>query len=191
LWIASFVFFYGVPAFRTARFPLLFLLLLLPLPNFIVARAISLLQQGSAFIAFWLFKALDVPVNRQGMVFHIPSLDLEVTSECSGIRSSVLVAEFVLRSIWRKSLFVFSVLPIVMLKNGLRIVTISLLTVYINRGFLHGWLHQSGGVVFYALGLLTLLPILNLLKKHEVQGRPFSGEGLQEAHTLLRQNSEP
>jgi exosortase len=177
LWISGFVFWYGLPAFRAARFPLLFLLLLIPIPDSIVGRAIALLQEGSAQVAFWLFKTLQVPVMREGMVFHVPSLDLEVTKECSGIRSSVillittlLVAEFVLRSVWRKSVLVLSVIPIVILKNGLRIVTISLLTVYVSRSFLHSWLHQSGGIVFYILGLLALLPIFKLLKTSEIRG---------------------
>jgi len=198
LWIASFVFFYGIPAFRTARFPLLFLFLLLPFPDFLVERAVSLLQQGSAFVAFSLFKALNVPVMREGLVFHVPTLDLEVAKECSGIRSSVillvttlLAGEFVLRSLWRKLVLVLCVIPIVVLKNGLRIVTVSLLTIYLNRGFLHGWLHQSGGIVFYVLGLLALLPILNLLKKSEIQDHPSSGGGFQRTHTLLRQRNEP
>ena len=141
LWISGFVFCYGLPAFRAARFPLLFLLLLIPIPDFLVGRAIALLQKGSAFVAFWLFKTLQVPVMREGLVFHVPSLDLEVSKECSGIRSSVillittlLVAEFVLRSVWRKSVLVLSVIPVVILKNGLRIVTISLLTVFDHAG---------------------------------------------------------
>ena len=176
LWIGGFIFFYGVPAFRAARFPLLFLVLLLPVPDFLVERAVSLLQQGSAFVAFWLFKTVNVPVMREGLVFHIPTLNLEVAKECSGIHSSVvllfttlLISEFVLRSLWRKSLFVLWAIPILVLKNGLRIVTISLLTVYVNRAFLYGWLHKSGGIVFYLLGLLALLPILKLLKTSEMR----------------------
>jgi exosortase len=176
LWICFFVFCYGRAAFRAARFPLLFLLLLLPIPDFLVEHAISLLQQGTAFVAFWLFKGLNVPVMREGLIFHIPSLDLEVAKECSGIRSSLillittlLVAEFFLRSLWRKSVLVLSVIPILILKNGLRIVTISLLTVYVSRAFLHSWLHQSGGIVFYLLGLLALVPIVKLLERKEIQ----------------------
>ena len=176
LWISGFVFCYGQPAFRAARFPLLFLLLLIPIPDFLVGRAIALLQKGSAFVAFWLFKTLQVPVMREGLVFHVPSLDLEVSKECSGIRSSaillittLLVAEFALRSVWRKSVLTLSVIPVVILKNGLRIVTISVLTVYVSRSFLHSWLHQSGGIVFYVLGLLALLPMLNLLKRSEMR----------------------
>jgi len=197
LWIASFVFFYGVPAFRTARFPLLFLFLLLPFPDFLVERAVALLQQGSAFVAFSLFKALSVPVMREGLVFHVPTLDLEVTKECSGIRSSVillvttlLAGEFVLRSLWRKMVLVLCVIPIVVLKNGLRIVTISLLTIYVNRGFLHGWLHQSGGVVFYILGLLSLLPILNLLKRGEIQAGQASSTSARPAVGNVRRSPD-
>lgn len=181
IWISGFIFFYGLSAFRAARFPLLFLLLLLPIPNFLVEHAISLLQRGSAFIAFWFFRLLNVPVMREGMVFHIPSLDLEVSRECSGIHSSVvllitavLFAEFALRSAWRKLVLILCVIPIVILKNGVRIVTISLLSVYVNRGFLHGWLHKSGGVVFYLLGLLLLVPIFKSLKTGEIRtARPI------------------
>ncbi|MGE5053343.1 MAG: exosortase/archaeosortase family protein [Acidobacteriota bacterium] len=176
-WIAGFVLCYGIPAFQAARFPLLFLLLSIPIPDFLVGRAIAWLQEGSGFVAFWLFKTLHVPVMREGLVFHVPSLDLEVAKQCSGIRSSaillitaLLVAEFTLGSLLRKSLLVLSVIPIVILKNGLRIVTISLLTVYVSRSFLHGWLHQSGGIVFYVLGLLALIPILKLLKEGQIRG---------------------
>jgi exosortase len=179
LWISGFVFCYGLPALRTGRFSLLLLVLLLPLPAFLVDRAVTFLQEGSAFVAVWLFRALNVPLMREGLVFHIPSLDLEIAKQCSGIRTSLvlllttlLISDLVLTSVWRKSLLVLAVIPIVILKNGLRIVTISLLTIYVDRGFLHGWLHQSGGVVFYILGLFGLLVILKLLKQKEMLSAP-------------------
>lgn len=171
---SAFLLCYGARAFRTAAFPLLFLLLLVPPPGLLVEKVISYLQHGSADVAFWLFKLVRVPVFREGVMFHIPTLDLEVATECSGIRSSIvllitylLVSEFALSTFWKKLVLVLAVIPIVILKNGIRIVTISLLTVYVNRGFLHGWLHSSGGVVFYLLGLLALLPMLKFLRKGE------------------------
>lgn len=174
LWISGFATCYGGAALHTTKLAFFFLFLLIPIPDFVVGRTISYLQIGSAYIAMLLFKGLHLPVFREGLVLHIPALDLEVTKECSGLRSSVilfmttlLMGEFALHSAWRKSLLVLSVIPIVILKNGLRIVTISLLTVYLNRGFLHGWLHQSGGMVFYLLGLLALLPVLKLLRRGE------------------------
>ena len=175
IWISGFGAFYGLLALRQALFPLAFLVLLVPAPAPFVDRIIGFLQAGSASVAFWLFSVLHVPVVRDGVIFHIPTLDLEITHECSGIRSSMvlllttlLLGEFVLRSVFSKSILVLALVPIVIAKNGLRIVTISLLTVYVDRHFIHGWLHQSGGMVFYLLGLAGLLGLCKVLKMLEL-----------------------
>ena len=177
LWISGFTGLYGTDAVKHARFALFFLVFLIPLPVGVVEKTILFLQSGSAFVAAWLFALLHVPVFREGVVvFHIPTLDLEISRECSGIRSSMVLlvtalvlSHFALRSFLAKSLFVLSVIPLVILKNGVRIVTISLLTIYVNRGFLHGWLHKSGGIVFYVLALVILAMILKLLKTIDVR----------------------
>ena len=176
LWISGFIFFYGGQAFRAARFPLLFLLLLIPIPNVLLDKTVFLLQSGSATVAYWLLRVLNVPVLKEGFVLLLPTLKLEVAKECSGIRSSLallittlLAGEFVLHSFGNKSLLILSTIPILIVKNGVRIVTVSLLTIYVDRGFLHGWLHTSGGMVFYLLGLLALIPILIVLRKFETK----------------------
>jgi len=181
LWIAGFVSTYGTRAFARARFPLLFLLLLIPIPEIFITRLTILLQSGSATVAYVLLRLLHVPVFRRGFMLSVPSLDIEVAEECSGIRSSfllmlttVLVGQFALRSFWRKSLLILAVIPILVLKNGVRIVTISLLTIYVDRRFLHGWLHTSGGVVFYFLGILALIPIAILLGKGDKGAENYS-----------------
>jgi len=65
------------------------------------------------------------------------------------------------------TLLVLSIVPILIFKNGVRIVAVSLLSIYVNRSFLHGWLHTSGGIVFYFLGLVILIPIVIALRKSE------------------------
>ncbi len=174
IWISGFLFFYGAAAFSIARFPLLFLLLIVPIPGIFIDKIIVFLQTGSEVVAYWLLRLLQVPVFEQGFILQLPTLSIEVAKECSGVRSSLgllittlLVGEFSLRTGWRKALFTFSALPILVVKNGVRIATICLLSIYVNRGFLHGWLHTSGGVVFYLLGLAVLGPILVALRKSE------------------------
>jgi exosortase len=174
LWMSSFILCYGRQAFVKARFPLLLLLLLVPVPDFLIGKAIFSLQVGSSDVAYGLLRFLSVPVLKDGFILRLPMLDLEVAKECSGIRSSVallltvlVAAEFVLRSSWRKMLLVIATIPILILKNGIRIVSIYLLAAYVNPAFLHGWLHTSGGVIFYLLGVVTLIPIAALLKRGE------------------------
>jgi len=174
IWLSIFVFCYGRESFIRARFPLLFLLLLIPFPGFIIDRAIFALQVGSSDVAYALLRMLNVPVLKQGFILHLPMVDLEVAKECSGIRSSIallitmlVAAEFALRSTYRRVLLVLAIVPILVFKNGVRIVTIYLLAAYVNPAFLHGWLHTSGGVVFYLLGLIALVPVAALLRRGE------------------------
>jgi exosortase len=178
IWMSGFVFCYGIPAFRRASFPLFFLLLVVPIPEFLVDRIIYLLQAGSAAVAYGLLRILQVPVFKEGFILQLPTLTIEVAKECSGIRSSLgllittlLIGEFSLRSGWRRLLFTLSTVPILIVKNGARIVTICLLSIYLDRRFLHGWLHTSGGIVFYALGLALLVPILAALRKSEAKAK--------------------
>jgi len=185
VWFSGFMFCYGRRAFARAGFPLFFLLLLIPIPESLIEAIILFLQAGSATVAYWLLRILDVSVFKEGFVLRFPSIDIEVAKECSGIRSSLallistlLAGEFVLRSGWRKFLLVLAIIPIVIAKNSVRIVTLSLLGIYVDKGFMHSWLHTSGGFLFYALGLLALIPVMVLLKRGEnragVEAKPIS-----------------
>ena len=176
VWSAGFAFLFGKPALRAAYFPFLFLLLMVPIPNFLLDRIIFLLQQGSAWITGVLFDIAGVPALREGLVFHLAKVSIEVAKECSGIRSSMalfivalLVAHFRLRSFWNKVFFVVFGLFLMILKNGVRIATLTLLAVYVNPDFLFGRLHHQGGVVFFVLALLLLLPLLFLLQRSEAK----------------------
>src|ERR1700680_3520008 len=125
-WMAGFALFFGRTAVNTARFYLLFLLLAVPLPDFVLNRLILYLQEGSAAVTAFLFDLTGVPVLREGFVFHLSRVSIEIAKECSGIRSSIaflilalLSAHFFLRSFLRKTVFVFVGILLMILKNGL------------------------------------------------------------------------
>src|SRR6266481_243458 len=173
-WVAGFAFLFGQSAFRAGYFPLLFLFLMIPLPKSFLDHIVFLLQLGSTWVAENLFDLLGVPVLREGFVLHLSRFNIEVAQECSGIRSSMallvlalLISHFWLNRFWTKALFVVSGLLMMILKNGIRIATLSLLAIYVDPDFLLGKLHQEGGIVFFALALLLLLPVLALLQRWE------------------------
>jgi exosortase len=173
-WAAGFAFLFGRQTLQRARFPFCFLLLTIPIPDFILDRIIYLLQKGSTEVAAVLFDWSGVPVLRDGFVFHLAHVNIEVARECSGIRSSlallilaILVAYFYLRTFWKQVLLVVAGLFVMILKNGVRIVTLTLLASYVDPGFLYGRLHREGGVVFFLLGLLLLAPLVWLLQRGE------------------------
>src|SRR5262249_32481336 len=84
---------------------------------------------------------------------------------------ALLVAHFRLRSFWSKFVFIVCGLFMMILKNGVRIATLTLLAVYVDPDFLFGRLHHQGGVVFFVLALLLLLPLLFSLQRLESKRR--------------------
>jgi exosortase len=174
LWIAGFAFFFGRVALHRASFPLAFLLLTIPIPDFLLDKTIYLLQKGTTEITAVLFDWSGVPVLRDGFVFHLARANIEVARECSGIRSSlaliilaILVAHFYLRAFWRQAVLVLVGLFVMILKNAIRIVTLTLLASYVDPGFLYGDLHRQGGVVFFLIGLALMAPVLWWLARGE------------------------
>jgi exosortase len=174
VWIGAFVCCYGIWAARIALFPLLFLFLMIPIPDQLLDPTIHLLQLGSTEIAFLIFKAVGVPVLRQGFILSLPGVTIEVAKECSGIRSSValfitclLAGHLYLRTGWKVFLFALISVPMAIIKNGIRIATLTLLSIKVDPSFLRGDLHRDGGFVFFLLALVLLLPVLILLRKSE------------------------
>lgn len=179
IWAGAFALFFGNHSFHAASFPLLFLLFMIPIPEPLLSQAIRMLQLGSAKATESIFRLFDVPFFRQGLDFTLPGVTIRVAEECSGIRSSlallittVVASHFFLRTTWRKLLLCIFVIPIVILKNGLRIATLSTLAVYVNPGFLRGNLHHRGGIVFFVIALLPMALFLVLLQKGE--GHPVA-----------------
>ena len=143
-WIGTSALFYGI----TALLPLHFYVVLAvdgPNTGKSLARTIYVLQSGSTDIAYFLFRAVGVPVFRQGFFLTLPGVTIEVAAECSGIRSSMalfitclLAAHLFLRTPWKQLLFVLLAFPLALIKNGIRIVTLTLLSIYVDPEFLDG-----------------------------------------------------
>jgi exosortase/archaeosortase family protein len=105
-------------------------------------------------------------------------VNVEVATQCSGIRSSLalcitclLGGHLTLQTGWRKAVFVLAAIPMAMFKNGVRIVTLSLLAIHVDMSWLtNSKLHHDGGIVFFLTALLMLWPLLLLLRWTENRG---------------------
>jgi exosortase len=181
VWVGAFLLCYGFVALRAGAFPLLFLLLMVPLPDVILDRAIHALQEGSTEIAYLIFQAVGTPVLRHGFLLSVPGVTIEVAKECSSIRSStalfitcLLAAHLYLRTTWKMFLLVLLSFPLSVIKNGVRIATLTLLSIYIDPGFLTGRLHREGGFVFFFMALLLLWPVFLWLEKSDKPRRTMN-----------------
>jgi len=180
----SFLLCYGVQAFKAALFPLLFLIFMIPMPSAVMDGIVYALQMGSTEFTNVLLMTSGVPFLRDGTVFYLPSISVEVAPQCSGIRSSMalfitatVAGHLFLRTGWKKVVLALAAIPIAMFKNGIRIVSLTLLGAYVDPRILQSSLHREGGIPFFVVALLLLAPVLYFLRKSEGLGFRFRRKG--------------
>jgi len=170
--VGTFLGFYGAASLRKALFPFLFLVFMIPLPLAWMEHFVSALVAASAVFSNMLFAAFGVPFVQEGSLFRLPDFDIIVAEACSGIRSSlallitsVLAAQLFLNRPWKKAVLALAVFPVTVFKNAVRIVTLYLLSYFIDMRIIQGgFLHRSGGFIFFGLGLVMMGFMLWLLK---------------------------
>ena len=184
LLIAGGFFFLGRVWMWAVCFPIAFLYFIVPLPDAAVSWLETILKLASAEAAGLFFDLSGTPVFRDGVVFQLPNITLEVARECSGIRSSwvlfvtsVVASYLLLKTPLRRALLLAVVIPLAILRNGFRIVVIGLLCVHFGPQMIHSFIHQNGGPLFFALSLVPLFLLLWWLRKGEAM-TPFKKEPL-------------
>ena len=177
VWMAAFILCYGTRSFRIALIPLCCLFLMTPAPPAWMDQVTVGLQHASAATSFAILRMAEVPVFKQGMIFVLPGVTVEVAQECSGIRSclvfmlvAIVASRVCLGSVWTRWILIASMVPIAIFKNAVRIVVISTLSAYVDPGYLHGQLHHEGGVVFSLVGIAIFVPLLFMLQGLENRG---------------------
>jgi exosortase len=174
LWIGAFVLCYGVTSLRRASFSLLLLVLIVPIPAMAMDRMVTALQVGSAEVSYLLFRVAGIPAFRHEMIISLPGVDIDVAPQCSGIRSSMaflvvgaMLSRVLLGTSWARILVMLCIGPVAIFRNAVRIVCISLLGVYVDRGFFSGNLHRHGGLPFSLVGFVILIPLIWSLRRWE------------------------
>ena len=161
--------------------PLIYLLFMIPLPNFLYFNLSSYLQLISSSIGVFILRLMNVSVYLEGNVIDLGTYRLQVVDACSGLRylfplmSFGFLVAYVYRSaFWKKAVIFLSTIPITLLMNSFRITVIGISVELWGIGAAEGFLHDfQGWVVFMAcLGILAL-EILLIHRLSGVKGSPL------------------
>ncbi len=176
--------FLGSGQMYALAFPLGFLVFLVPFPVFVMDALEVFFQHTSADATNGMLALTGMPFLRDGLVFRLPGITIQVAQECSGIRSSLvlfitslLAGHLFLRTLWRRAFLACFVVPLGILRNGFRIFTISMLCVHVDPNMINSPIHRQGGPLFFALSLLPFFLVLFYLRKSE------SGRGGDDVET--------
>lgn len=177
----------GVGWMRVLMFPLAFLVFMIPMPDAMVIGFEHFLMRVSAVVADWLFQLSGTPIHRTGQVIELPGMTLEVAQECSGIRStwvllitSLIASYLFLSSPWHRSILVGLVIPLGILRNGVRVLVIGLLCVHQGTHMIDSWVHHHGGPVFFVASLIPLLVMAAWFHRKESRAEKGSDSSARE-----------
>jgi exosortase len=170
------IFLAGWQALRSIAFPIGYLFFMIPLPAIIYYQITFPLQLLASRLGARGLVLLNVPTVREGNLLILPNCTLEVVEACSGVRSLLSLLAAVVGyaylaepAIWKRCVLVASVIPIVILSNGLRLVTLGELSFTYGPGVDSGAAHSAIGLGFFALAFLSVLVL------HAALGR-FKGK---------------
>ena len=152
------------------RFPILYLLFMIPLP-YIFFNALAVPLQGiAAKGASAVLSGIGIPVFREGNIIHLPHISLGVVKACSGIQSlvsllaiSVLVARLSGTGGFPGVLLALSAVPVAVFANMLRIAGVGILGSW-NPKLAEGFFHLFSGWVVFLFAFLVLMGLARLIQ---------------------------
>lgn len=146
------------------------LLLMVPLPNFLLNNLSVDLQLLSSQIGVALLRLINISVYLEGNVIDLGDLKLQVAEACDGMRYlfplatiAFVLAYFYSAPVWKKAVLFLSSIPITIAMNSLRIATIGVLVEHWGLGLARGFLHEFQGWLVFMLCLGLLLLEIRLL----------------------------
>lgn len=195
----------GRQALVRLRFPIGFMLFALPFPGWVIDQLTSPLKVWISLGAEELLYALGYPVARSGVVLNLGPYQLLVADACTGLHSLIFLTALGMlylyltgpRQRWHQALLVAILVPISLLSNGIRVVTLLLVTYYWGDAVGQAFWHDVAGVVLYvsAFGLLVLsdgLLFRWLQSSTKVTGRPAALNGEEsDRQAALPTNGDP
>jgi exosortase D (VPLPA-CTERM-specific) len=160
----------GPAAARRLVVPFVILVLMVPLPQFLLIPLSAELQLLSSQVGVWVMRLCGVSVFLQGNVIDLGSYKLEVAEACSGLRYlfplvtlAFIMAYFFKAAFWKRMVVFLSSVPITILMNSLRIAMIGVMVDRWGSAMAEGFLHDfEGWAIFMVSGAVLLLEIIIL-----------------------------
>nr|WP_249200338.1 VPLPA-CTERM-specific exosortase XrtD [Thetidibacter halocola] len=184
---------------KSHQLPVLHLVFMLPLPQFLYWQLTVFLQLVSSELGVWFIGLAGIPVHLDGNVINLGVYKLQVAEACSGLRYlfpilsfSYLVAILYRGPFWHKALIFLMAAPLAVFMNSFRIGMIGVLVnshgIEQAEGFLHffeGWVIFGTCVaILFAVAVMLQRLTPNPLGLRDTIDMDFDGLGAQATRIL-------
>jgi exosortase len=163
----------GWRAMLTIWFPLFYLSFIIPPPGWLMDHITAPLKLFVSHVTTEGLQAVGIPVYREGVTLMVAQYQLLVEDACSGMNSltgliaiSLFYIYLLRNASWKYSLLlVCFVIPIAVIANIIRVVTLVLLTYFFGDAVAQGFLHMAAGLLLFTSALLLIFLIDGLLSR--------------------------
>ncbi len=164
------LFLYGWRHLKILLLPILFLLLMIPIPAIIFNQIAFPLQLLASRFGEMALIATQIPVLREGNVIHLANTSLEVAEACSGIRSlislltlGIVYGYFIDSRIWVRLVLAIGTIPIAIVANGIRVAGTGIAAHYYGAEAAHGFIHTSAGWAIFVIAFIMMFILYKLI----------------------------
>jgi exosortase D (VPLPA-CTERM-specific) len=148
---------------RTLAFPVLFLLLMIPIPAIVFNQLAFPLQLLASQAGELTLRAAGIPVLREGNVITLSTTTLQVAEACSGIRSlislltlSIVFGYFTLRRPVSRVWLAAASVPVAIAANAARVAGTGLAAHQFGPRAAEGFFHTFSGWLVFLVAFLLL-----------------------------------
>jgi exosortase B len=161
----------GWPMLRILAFPILFLIFSVPAPDWMIDAATVPLKVFISDVVTRVLYAAGYPVAQNGVMIMIGSYQLLVKDACSGMNSIFALSAigvfyvyaFRLDSKFRALLLLAAIVPITILANFIRVLSLVLIAYYGGIDEVEGILHDVTGIALFIVAIVLMFLFDGLL----------------------------
>jgi exosortase len=173
------LFVWGPRHLRALAFPMVLLLLAIPLPAIVLNQIAFPLQLLASRAGEAVVSAAGVPILREGNLLILPDTTLEVVQACSGIRSlaSLMTLGLILGKLaeprrWARAVLFVLTIPVAIVANAARVAGTGLAAAWIGPRAAEGFFHTFSGWLVFVVAFCALMGCARLLQRVRLTAPP-------------------
>lgn len=163
----------GYKLLNAVKFPLFFMIFMVPLPNSLVGPLTEWLKMAVSTVTVDTLGWAGLPVAQSGVLISIGQYQLLVADACSGMRTLFMLEALGIlylnlvhyKSMLRNIMLPILIIPISFVANVIRVIVLVLITYYFGDEAGQGFMHGFAGIVLFLAGLLIMVGADTLLRQ--------------------------
>ena len=163
----------GKAALKAQWFAIFFMLFMIPLPGPIVDALTLPMKTLVSYVAEHVLFLAGYPIARSGVILQIGPYKLLVADACAGLHTlftleamGLLYLNLVHReSVFRNVALAILIVPISLVANVVRVMTLTLVTYHFGDEAGQGFLHGFAGMVLFITALLLIMGVDAVLQR--------------------------